>query len=47
MQKWRKLYKEGLNNLYPSTSIVRVIEWRVWWVRHIWGEWEMYTNCRL
>jgi hypothetical protein len=26
--EWRKLHYEGLNDLYPSHDIVRVIKWR-------------------
>jgi len=34
--EWRKLHKRGLNNLYPSPSIVRVIKSRrVRWARHV------------
>jgi len=34
--EWRKLHNEELNDLYCSTNIVRVIEWRrMRWVGHV------------
>jgi len=34
--EWRKLHNEGLNDLYSSTSIVRVIKSRrMRWVGHV------------
>jgi hypothetical protein len=38
--EWRKLHSEGLNGVYCSTNIVRVIKWRrVRWAGHValWG----------
>ena len=33
--EWRKLHNEEPNDLYYSTNIIRVIEWRrMRWVRH-------------
>jgi hypothetical protein len=33
---WRKLYNEELHNLYPSTSIIRIIKSRrMRWARHV------------
>jgi hypothetical protein len=33
--EWRKLYNEGLNDLYSSPNIIWVIKWRrKRWARH-------------
>jgi len=34
--EWRRLHNEGLNDLYCSSNIVRVIKWRrMRWVGHV------------
>jgi len=34
--EWRRLHNEGLNDLYSSPNIVRVIKWkRMRWARHV------------
>jgi len=33
--EWRRLHNEELNDLYSSPNIVRVIKWRMRWVRHV------------
>jgi hypothetical protein len=34
--EWRKLQNEKLNDLYPSSNIVRVIKWRrMGWAGHV------------
>ena len=36
IEEWRKLYKEELNDLYPSPHIIRVLKSiRMRWVGHI------------
>jgi hypothetical protein len=33
---WRKLHNEGLHNLYPSPSIIRMMKfWRTPWAGHV------------
>jgi hypothetical protein len=34
--EWRRMHNEGLNDLYSSSNIVRVIKWRrMRWARHV------------
>ena len=33
--EWRKLHNEGINDLYSSSNIVRVIKSRVRWAGHV------------
>jgi hypothetical protein len=33
--EWRKLHNEGLNDLYLSPNIVRVIKSRIGWTGHL------------
>jgi hypothetical protein len=33
--EWRKLHEEELNDLHPSTNIVRVIKSRLRWARNV------------
>jgi hypothetical protein len=32
---WRKLYSEGLHNLYSSPSIIRMMKSRIGWAGHV------------
>ena len=42
--EWRKLQNEELNDLYCSPNIVRVINPRMRWARHVvWGIVEAYS----
>jgi hypothetical protein len=36
---WRKLHNSELHSLYSSPNIVRVIQWRMSWVRHVARVW--------
>jgi hypothetical protein len=29
--EWRRLQNKELNNLYPSSNLIRVIKWRMSW----------------
>jgi len=33
--EWRKIHNEGLNDLYCSPNIVRVVKSRMRWARHL------------
>jgi hypothetical protein len=46
--EWRKLHNEELNDLYCSSSIVRVIKSRkMWWAGHVARMWERRGVCRV
>jgi hypothetical protein len=44
---WRKLHNEELRDLYPSSSIIRIIKLRVIWAGHVARMWEKRNACKL